>query len=151
MNRVWRVVFLTLICTLPTLATQKDDLLQQALNYVFTGNLDSRDAPEIVDQTSCVVIMPDPKYPRFIRYYFGRITPDNSRITKDYAGRKTLYKLAIESDNVVIEYLGADKATTIQAFKSAQIDLPGDIDQTQKALKVIAERCKGQASKSPFS
>ena len=30
-NRVWRVLFLTLLCTSPTLAAQKDDLLQQAL------------------------------------------------------------------------------------------------------------------------
>ena len=120
-------------------------------HYVFTGKIDPRDAPEIVDQASCVVVIPDPKYPRFIRYYFGQITPENSRITKDYVGRKTLYKLAIESDNVVIENLSADNATTVQAFESAQTDLPGDIDQTQKALKVITDRCKGQGSKSPFS
>ncbi len=142
MNRVWRFVFLTFLCTLPTLAAQNDDLLRQAFNYVFTGDLDPKDAPEIIEPTSCVIVVRDPKYPRFIKYYFARITLDNSRITKDYAGRKTLYKLDIESDNVVIEYLSADKTATIQAFKSAQID--PDIEQTQKALKVIAERCKGQ-------
>ena len=151
MNRFWRFVFLTFFCTLPTLAAQKDDLLQKAFNYVLTGDLDPKDAPEIIDPTSCVIVLRDPKYPRFIKYYFARITPDNSRITKDYAGRKTLYKLDIESANVVIEYLSADKATTVEAFKSAQIDLPGDIEETQKALKVISQRCKQERSSSPFS
>jgi hypothetical protein len=150
-KRLWGVLFVTIVCTLPMRAAQRDDLLQQAFNYVFTGNIDAKEGPEIVDRTSCIVVARDPRYPRFIRYYFGRFKPDNSRITKNYAGRKTLYKLEVESDNVVIEYLSNDKATVVQAFKSVQIDLLGDIDQTQKALKAIADRCNGAQSKSPFS
>jgi hypothetical protein len=150
-KRFFLVVLLITACAAPPRAATRDDLLQKALNYVFTGTVDPKDAPEIVDLAACAVVLPDPRYPRFIRYYFGRIRPDNSRITKDYAGRKTLYKLEIESDNVVIEYLTADKTGVTQSFRSAQIDLPGDIEQTQKALKVIADRCKGDGSKSPFS
>jgi len=145
------VVLLVTACAAPMRAGVRDDLLQKAFNYLFTGTIDPQDTPEIVDLTACAVVVPDPRYPRFIRYYFGRIRPDNSRISKDYAGRQTLYKLEIESDNIVIEYLTADKATVTQAFRSAQINLPGDLEQTQKALKVIAERCKGDGSKSPFS
>ena len=151
MKRLWVVVVLIILCTPPIAAGARDELLQKAFNYVFTGAIEPNEAPDIVDLASCAVVVRDPRYPRFIRYYFGRIRPDNSRITKDYAGRKALYKLEVESDNTIIEYLSADKTTTTQAFKSAQIDLPGDIEQTQKALKVIAERCKGDGSKSPFS
>ncbi len=150
-KRFCLVVLLTTVCAAPMRAGVHDDLLQKAFNYVFTGTIDPQDTPEIVDLTACAVVVPDPRYPRFIRYYFGRIRPDNSRISKDYAGRQTLYKLEIESDNIVIEYLTADKTTVTQAFRSAQINLPGDIEQTQRALKVIAERCKGDGSKSPFS
>jgi hypothetical protein len=150
-KRLLGVLFVTIVCTLPMRAAQRDDLLQQAFNYVFTGNIDAKEGPEIVDRKSCIVVARDPRFPRFIRYYFGRFKTDNSRITKNYAGRKTLYKLEVESDNVVIEYLTNDKATVVQAFKSVQIDLLGDIDQTQKALKLIADRCNGEQSKSPFS
>ncbi len=151
MKRLVLIVLLMLACTPSMRAAVRDDMLQKAFNYVFTGTIDPKETPDIVDPSSCAVVVRDPKYPRFIRYYFGRIRPDNSRITKDYAGRQTLYKLEIESDTVVIEYLSADKTTVTEAFKSAQIDLPGDIEQTQKALKLIAERCKGDGSKSPFS
>jgi hypothetical protein len=144
-------MLLVVACAAPLRAAGRDDLLQKAFNYVFTGSIEPTEIPEIVDLASCAVVVRDPRYPRFIRYYFGRIRPDNSRITKDYAGRRTLYKLEVESDTTVIEYLGADRTTMVQAFKSAQIDLPGEIEQTQKALKVIAERCKGDGSKSPFS
>ena len=144
------VVSVTVVCILPMQAAQKDDLLQQAFNYVFTGNIAPKDGPEIVDKPSCIVVIRDPRFPRFIRYYFGRLRSDNSIITKTYAGRQTLYKLEVESDNVVVEYLSVDKTNAVQAYKSAQIDLPGDIDQTQKALKVIADRCNGDQSKSPF-
>jgi hypothetical protein len=150
-KRFCLVVLLITGCTAPTQAGVRDELLQKAFNYVFTGTTDPKDAPDVVDLAACAVVVPDPRYPRFIRYYFGRIRPDNSRISKDYAGRQTLYKLEIESDNVVIEYLTADKTGVTQAFRSAQINLPGDIEQTQKALKVIADRCKGDGSKSPFS
>ena len=127
MKRVLLVVLFAMACAVPVHGAARDDLLQKAFNYVFTGSIDPKDAPEIVDLASCAVVVRDPRYPRFIRYYFGRIRPDNSRLTKDYAGRKTQYKLEIESDTIVIEYLGADKTTPVQAFKSAQIELPGEI------------------------
>jgi hypothetical protein len=137
--------------TMPMQAGMKDDLLQQALNYVLTGTIEPKEAPQIVDQSSCAVIMRDPRYPRFIRYYFGRIRPDNSRISKKYAGTRTLYELDVEGDEVVIEYFGADKTSGVQGYRSAQITLPGNIEQTEKALKIIEQRCKSERSKAPFS
>ena len=94
--------------------------------------------------------MRDPRFPRYIRYYFDRFKIDGAPITKRYAGARTLYELDIESDNVIIEYLSLDKTTLVQGYRSAQIPLPGDIGQTQKALQIVAERCRPDQSKNPF-
>lgn len=94
--------------------------------------------------------MRDPRFPRYIRYYFDRFKIDGARITTRYAGARTLYELDIESDKVIIEYLSLDKATLVQGYRSAQIPLPGDIAQTQKALQIVAQRCRPEQSKSPF-
>jgi hypothetical protein len=37
-----------------------------------------------------------------------------------------------------------------RAFNSAQIPLPGDIDQSEKALRLISDHCKAVKAKSPF-
>ena len=131
-------------------ASAEADLLQQAINYVFTGTTDPKEGPEIADRKSCIVVIRDPRFPRFIRYYFGRFRPDNTRIGKKYAGVRTLYELDVESDSIIIEYLSLDKAAVTQGFRSAQIPLPGNIDQTEKALKIIAEHCKYEQPKTPF-
>jgi hypothetical protein len=131
-------------------ALADNDLLQQAMNYVFTGTINPQERPEIVDRKSCIVAVPDSRFPRFIRYYFDRFKPEDTRITKKYSGARTLYELDVASDTVVIEYLGADKTTVVQAYKSAQISLPGNIEQTQKALQIIAGHCKADQQKSPF-
>jgi hypothetical protein len=128
-----------------------DDLFQQAVNYVFTGRIDPPEAPEIVDRKSCIVVMRDPKYKRYIRYYLSRFRMDGANFSKTYAGSRVLYNLEIEGDNVLIEYLSADKATVLQGYKSAQIALPGNIEQTQKALNIIfRDYCKTDQQKSPF-
>ena len=131
-------------------ALADNDLLQQAMNYVFTGTINPQERPEIVDRKSCIVVVPDSRFPRFIRYYFDRFKPEDTRITKKYSGARTLYELDVASDTVVIEYLSADKTTVVQAYKSAQISLPGNIEQTQKALQIIADHCKADQQKSPF-
>jgi len=132
-------------------AGAEDDVLQQAINYVFTGTIDPQDAPEITDRKSCVVVLPDPKWKRFVRYYLTRLGLDDPRIASTYSGRQARYQLDIESDQVVVEYLNLDKKTVVNGYKSAQIPLPGNIDQTRKALQLIAARCKGDdATKLPF-
>jgi hypothetical protein len=132
-------------------AAAEDDVFQQAVNYVFTGRIDPQDAPEIVDRKSCVVVVPDPKYKRYARYYLSRFKMDIARISKKYAGPQVLYELEVQGDDVLLEYLSADKRTVAYGFRSAQISLPGNIDQTEKALKIIfAEHCKSDKPKSPF-
>jgi hypothetical protein len=75
---------------------------------------------------------------------------DTARFTKKYAGTQTLYELDVDGDTPIIEYLAMDKKTITQSYKSAQIPLPGNIDQTQKALQIITRQCKSDQPKSPF-
>ena len=136
---------------LQTRALAGDDVFQQAVNYVFTGRIDPKDGPEIVDRKSCIVVVPEPDLDRYARYYLGRFKMDVSRMSKKYAGRQVLYELEVEGDDVILEYLKNDKTTVDFGFKSAHISLPGNIDQTERALHLIfAEHCKADKPKSPF-
>jgi hypothetical protein len=132
-------------------AMAEDDAFQHAVNYVFTGRVDPQDSPEIVDRKSCVVVVSDPKNKRYIRYYLSRFKMDVSRISKTYSGRQTFYTLEVEGDDVIIEYLNLDKTAVVSRYKSAQISLPGNIAQTEKALHLIFnEHCKADNPKPPF-
>jgi hypothetical protein len=132
-------------------ALAEADVFQKAVNYVFTGQVDPPDGPEIVDRKSCIVVMRDPKFKRYIRYYLGRFKMDNALFDKKYSGSRVSYELNVKADDVVIEYLDVDKKMVIQGYRSAQVPLPGDIDQTQKALRVIfTDHCKPQKPQTPF-
>jgi hypothetical protein len=133
------------------LRAMTDDVFQHAVNYVFTGSVDPPNSPQIVDRKSCVVVLPDPKNKRYIRYYLGRFKMDVSRISKTYSGRQTFYVLEVEGDDVVVEYLNLDKMGVVNRFKSAQISLPGNIAQTEKALHLIfSEHCRADDPRPPF-
>jgi len=127
------------------------DVFQQAINYVFAGSIDPTDGPEIMDRKACVVLVPEPKFNRYARYYLSRFKMDVARISKKYAGSQVLYELEVEGDTVIFEYLKADKTTVDYGFKSAHIPLPGNIDQTERALALIfSEYCKAAKPKGPF-
>jgi hypothetical protein len=132
-------------------AAAEDDVLQQAVNYVFTGSIDPQNGPEIVDRKSCVVVVPEPKFKRYARYYLGRFKMDVSRVSKKYSGHDVSYELEVEGDSVVLEFLKSDRTTADYGFKTAHIALPGNIDRTEKALALIfAEYCKVEKPKTPF-
>lgn len=135
---------------LPIRASAEADRFRQAVNYVFTGRIDPQDAPDIVDRDACVVVVPDPKFKRYIRYYLGRFRMDDALYDKRYAGSRVDYVLSVKGDDIIIEYLSPDKQTVAQSYRSAQIPLPGDIDQTQKAFQIISDRCKPKKSNTPF-
>ena len=135
------IVFLWIV-SLQISALAEDDPLQKAVNYLFTGRNDPQDAPEILDRKSCVVVVQDPKSKRSIRYYLGRFKIDTAFINKTYAGSETIYSLDVKGAEVIVEYLDLGKTTVLHANKSAQISLPGDIDQTNKALALIASLCR---------
>ena len=134
------VVFLWIV-PLQILALE-DDPLQKAVNYLFTGRNDPQDAPEILDRKSCVVVVSDPKFKQPVRYYLGRFRMDTAFINKTYAGSETVYSLDVKGAEVIVEYLDIGKSTVLHGHKSAQISLPGDIDQTNKALALIASLCR---------
>ena len=135
------VVFLWIV-PLQIWALAEDDPLQKAVNYLFTGRNDPQDAPEILDRKSCVVVVPLPKSKQSIRYYLGRFKMDTAFINKTYAGSETIYSLDVKGAEVIVEYLNPGKSTVLHGHKSAQISLPGDIDQTNKALASIASLCR---------
>ena len=136
---------------LHTSALGEDDVFQQAINYIFTGRIDPKDGPEIVDPKNCIVVVPEPDLNRYARYYLNRFKMDVSRISKKYAGRQVLYELEVEGDDVILEFLKPDKTTVNFGFKSAHISLPGNIDRTEKALHLVFDgHCKADQPKSPF-
>jgi hypothetical protein len=94
-----------------TRAMTEDEVFQRAINYVFTGQIDPKDHPEIVDQRSCIVVMPEPNFNRYARYYLNRFKMDGSRISKKYSGRQVFYELEVEGGDIIFEYLKADKTT----------------------------------------
>ena len=141
------VVFLWIVLT-QIHALAEDDSLQQAVNYLFTGRNDPQDAPEILDRKSCVVVVPDSKSKQTIRYYLGRFRMDTAFINKTYAGSETVYSLDVKGGEVIVEYLDLDKSRVLHGHKSAQISLPGDIDQTNKALALIANLCTNGKQKT---
>jgi len=144
------VSFLGLV-SLEAPALAEADVFQQAVNYVFTGQVDPQGGPEIVDRKSCVVVLRDPHFNRYIRYYLSRFKMDDALFDKRYSGPRVLYEVNVKGDDTVIEYLNPDKSTVIQGYRSAQIPLPGDIDQTRKALRIIfTDYCKAEAPKGPF-
>jgi hypothetical protein len=139
------------LVSLQTPALSETDVFQQAVNYVFTGSIDPQSGPEIVDRKSCVIVLRDPKFNRYIRYYLSRFNMDGAIFGKKYSGARPYYELDVKGDDVVIEYLNPDKKTVAQGYRSAQIPLPGDIDQTQKALRIIfTDHCKAEKPKAPF-
>ena len=135
------IVFLWIV-SLQISALAEDDPLQKAVNYLFTGRNDPQDAPEILDRKSCVVVLSDPKSKLPIRYYLGRFRIDTAFINKTYAGSETVYSLDVKGGEVIVEYLDVGKSTVLHGHKSAQISLPGDIDQISKALALIASLCR---------
>jgi len=131
----------------------EDDVFQQAINYIFTGQIDPnpKHQPEIVDRKTCVVVVPKPNVNGYARYYLNRFKMDVSRISKRYAGRRVFYQLEVEGDDIIFESLKADKTTVEFGLRSVHISLPGNIDQTEKALKLVfAEYCKPDKLKSLF-
>ena len=139
------------IAAFQTSALPAEDQFQQAVNYMFTGRVDPQDGPEIVDRKSCVVVVHESSFNRYARYYLNRFKMDVARISKKYVGRQILYELEVEGDDVLLEFLKSDRTTVDYGFRSAHISLPGTIDQTERALRLIfSDFCAAEKPKSPF-
>jgi len=128
------------------------DLFQQAVGYVFTGRVDPSEPVEIVDRKTCVVIVADSRFNRLVRYYLGRFDMDHARFNTRYSGARAFYELDVRGDDVILEYLDPKTRVVLQSYRSAQIALPGGMEQTRRALDVVfAEgNCKSAEPKVPF-
>ena len=122
-------------------AKAEADILEQAINYVFTGQVAPQEDLEIVDRKACIVQLAEPDSKRKTRYYLSRFKMDTARYEKLYSGRVPSYRVYIEGDDDVVEFLNPDM-TISHAHRSARFPLPGDIDRSQRALRLIAEKCK---------
>jgi hypothetical protein len=131
-------------------AAVENDVLQLAVNYVFTGRIDPPEPPEIVDRKSCIVVVFEPNFHAYVRYYLSRFKLDSARISKTYSGQQIFYVLEVQGDDIVVEHLNPDKTTVARGFRSAQVALLGDIDQSEKALRLISDRCRADKPKLPF-
>ena len=134
----------------PSTRAADNGVFQQAVNYAFLGRIDPPEGAEIVNRKDCIVVAPDPRFKRYVRYYLSRFKLDAARFNKRYSGARTLHDLDVQGDDVILEYLAPDKTTVIQGYKSAQIPLPGEIGPTQKALQIISDSCKAEGPKIPF-
>jgi hypothetical protein len=144
-------IFLLVSFPLTPPAKAADDQLQQLVNYIFTGSIAPPDPPQIVDRDTCVVLVHEVQFNRFARYYLKRFNMDTAQVAKRYAGSRVLYELDVNGDDIILEFLKADNTTVDYGFRSAHIPLPGDIAQTEKALRLIyAEHCKTEKAKPPF-
>jgi hypothetical protein len=145
------VIFFSLAVLLRTTSLAADDRFQEMVNYIFTGSTAPQDPPEIANRDSCVVLVHEPQFNRYARYYLTQFKMDTARITKTYAGSKVLYELEVDGDDILVEYLKTDNRTVDYGFRSAHIPLPGDIEQTERALRMIfADHCKAAKPKPPF-
>lgn len=142
---------LTACAWLGTAAAQTPDLFQQAVAYVFTGRVDPPEPVEIVDRKACVVIVPDARFNRLLRYYLGRFDMTNARFNTRYAGTRAFYELDVRGEEVILDYLDPKTRAVMQSYRSAQIALPGSPEQTRRALQVVfADGCRPAEAKTPF-
>src|SRR6266540_709551 len=143
MTRFPAVAFAAIVGWVPlqSQSVAEDDLLEKAINYLFTGRTDPKDGPEFVDRKSCTVLIPDPRNNRVARYYLSRFRMDDASIINKYSGSHVIYELDVRADDAVVEYLTPDKASVIQGYRSAQIPLPGDIQGIKKAIQIISAEC----------
>jgi hypothetical protein len=102
--------------TVQVVAQEPDQLFVQAVNYLFTGRINPPGGPEILDTKSCIVVVAEPKFNRYARYYLNRIKLDTARISKKYAGTQLIYEWEVEGDEIIFEYPSPTKRRSITAF-----------------------------------
>ncbi len=65
------------------------------------------------------------------------------------SGGQPTYQLYVEGDDDVVEFLNPD-LTVSHGHRTARFALPGDIDQSERALRLIADECKPEKPKPLF-
>jgi hypothetical protein len=112
-------------------AISDDDSFKQAINYVFSGNVEGK-TPQllssIVDENECIISVETPGNSWV--YYMKEIKPD-SVVIDEHNG-----KISFEGDRTIVEHTFEGLLKTEKDNKNS-IALRGDVERTKDALKLI--------------
>lgn len=112
-------------------AISGDDAFKQAVNYVFSGNVEGR-TPQlltsIVDESRCIISVETPG--NSFLYYLKEIKPDSIVVDE------TIGKISFEGDNTVVEH-SFEQLPKVDRDSKGSITLRGDIERTRSALELI--------------
>lgn len=112
-------------------AISGDDAFKQAVNYVFSGNVEGR-TPQlltsIVDESRCIISVETPG--NSFLYYLKEIKPDSIVVDE------TIGKISFEGDNTVVEH-SFEQLPKVDRDSKGSITLRGDIERTRSAFKLI--------------
>jgi hypothetical protein len=128
------LAILTAATTWAGTAISEDDEFKQAINYVFSGNIEGR-TPQllssIVDENNCIILVETPGNSWV--YYMKEIKPDS--VVIDEHNRK----ISFEGDNTIVEHT-FEGLPKVEKDNKNTITLRGDIERTKDALKAIFTR-----------
>jgi|SRR6266567_7665533 hypothetical protein len=112
-------------------AISEDDEFKQAVNYVFSGNIEGK-TPQllssIVDENKCIISVETPGNSWV--YYMKEIKPDS--VVIDERNRR----ISFEGDGTIVEH-AFEGLPKIEKDNKNSIMLRGDIERTKDALKLI--------------
>jgi hypothetical protein len=112
-------------------AMSGDDAFRQAVNYVFSGNVEGK-TPQllasIVDEEGCIVSVEAPG--NSWRYYLKEIRPDKI-VIDEKTGR-----ISFEGDGTIVEH-SFDFLPKVDKDNKNSIMLRGDVERTRDALRLI--------------
>ena len=126
-----KVAILTAAAAWAAPAMACDDAFKQAVNYVFSGNVEGK-TPQlvisIVDENRCIVSVETPGNSWL--YYLKEIKLDKIMIDK------TNSRISFEGDGTIVEHT-FDFLPKVDKDNSNSIMLRGDVERTKDALKLI--------------
>jgi hypothetical protein len=126
-----KVAILTAAAAWAAPAMAGDDAFKQAVNYVFSGNVEGK-TPQlvisIVDENRCIVSVETPGNSWL--YYLKEIKLDKIMIDK------TNSRISFEGDGTIVEHT-FDFLPKVDKNNSNSIMLRGDVERTKDALKLI--------------
>ena len=126
-----KVAILTAAAAWAAPAMAGDDAFKQAVNYVFSGNVEGKTpqlVTSIVDENRCVISVETPGNSWL--YYLKEIKLDKIMIDK------TNSRISFEGDGTIVEHT-FDFLPNVDKDSSNSIMLRGDVERTKDALKLI--------------
>src|SRR4051794_5261886 len=126
-----KVAILTAATMWAGTAISADDAFKQAVNYVFSGNVEGRTpqlSASIVDEGRCIVSVETPGNSWL--YFLKEIRPDKIMIDEKNG------RISFEGDSAIVEHT-FDFLPKVDKDNKNSIMLRGDAERTKDALKLI--------------